>query len=428
MNRRIFIKNSLLTGLAIGSGNISAFSFNPGSGIEIKQITNGDKQHWFGYYDKLQVDPTGRYALGMEVNMIFRSPKADDMIKIGIIDLKNGFKWKEIGTSKAWGWQQGCMLQWIPGSDREVIWNDRHNDGFVSKIVDIYTGKERVLQKAIYALSSNGDYAIGTEFNRIQNMRPGYGYAGIPDPYEKQKTPTEIGIYKLDLKTGKSKLLISIEQAAKILHQGENLMNYWHYFNHLLVSPAGERFVFLHRWRKEMGEYSSRATGGFVTRMITADKDGKDLFIIDPSGQTSHFVWRDPNHICAWTRPIGEKPAFYLFKDKTDLVEIVGEESMSENGHITYVPNTNNEWVLNDTYPYRHPEHKQTLYLYHIPTKRKVILGEFYEPEQFEGEWRCDLHPRCDQQGKRVFFDSTHNGRKRQIYMIDIQDIVKDSL
>ncbi|MFW5774332.1 MAG: hypothetical protein ACOCWD_06590 [Tangfeifania sp.] len=65
------------------------------------------------------------------------------------------------------------------------------------------------------------------------------------------------------------------------------------------------------------------------------------------------------------------------------------------------------------------------MYLYHVPTRRKVILGEFFEPEKFQGEWRCDLHPRCDQQGNRVFFDSTHKGGKRQMYMIDIEKIVR---
>lgn len=425
MKRRVFVKNSLLAGAVLGTSGISGIAFQPRPGIVVDQITSGDKQHWFGYYDKWQVDPSGRYALGMEVDMIFRSPQADDVIKIGLIDLKNDFKWKEIGTSRAWGWQQGCMLQWLPGSEEEVIWNDRQGDQFVSRILNVKTGKERTLPKAIYAISPRGDYAIGAGFNRIQNMRPGYGYAGIPDPYIKEKAPDETGIYKVDLKTGQSNLLITIEQAAQIPHQGEDLTNYWHYFNHLLVNPDGERFVFLHRWRKEMGEDGRRASGGFITRMITADKNGNDMFIIDPSGETSHFVWRDPQHICAWTKPAGKKAAFYLFRDKTREIEVVGEESMVENGHNTYVPNTNNEWILNDTYPYRHPEHKQTLYLYHIPTQRKVILGEFFEPEQFKGEWRCDLHPRCDQQGKYVFFDSTHTGEKRQMYRIDIKKIVR---
>ena len=38
-----------------------------GQGVTVRAITRGPKFHWFGYYDKLQFDPTGRYVLGMEV-------------------------------------------------------------------------------------------------------------------------------------------------------------------------------------------------------------------------------------------------------------------------------------------------------------------------------------------------------------------------
>ena len=31
----------------------------------VRTITRGPKHHWFGYYDKLQFDPTSRYVLGM---------------------------------------------------------------------------------------------------------------------------------------------------------------------------------------------------------------------------------------------------------------------------------------------------------------------------------------------------------------------------
>jgi hypothetical protein len=87
-------------------------------------LTQGDKQHWFGYYDKLQVDPSVRYVLGCQVDHFFRSPTPGDTMRIGIIDLQNNHQWQEIGISTAWGWQQGCMLQWIPGSDQKIIWND----------------------------------------------------------------------------------------------------------------------------------------------------------------------------------------------------------------------------------------------------------------------------------------------------------------
>lgn len=418
MKRRQFIKNTA------GAG-IMAFSapmwVQGSSKVAPTAITKGPNPHWFGYYDKHQVDPSGRYALGCQLSFEGRTPTPDDSLTIGLIDLKDGFIWKALGKSHAWGWQQSCMLQWIPGSTEEVIWNDREGETHISRVYNIRTGAQRTLPNPIYALAPNGKYAIGTAFNRIQTLRPGYGYVGIPDPYQAVKSPEQLGIYKMDLQSGKTDMLLTINELAHIPHLGEDVSDNWHWFNHLLVSPDSERILFLHRWRPEILETQVMARTGFVTRMITADKDGGNLYVADPSGFSSHFVWRDPNHIFVWTKPIGKRAGFWLLEDQTEIMTLLGEEAMTANGHNTYVPNTNNTWVLNDTYPNK--DREITLYLYHIPSKRQVVLGKFYSPEGYYGEWRCDLHPRCDQQGRRVFFDSTHEGM-RQIYFIDIRAIV----
>lgn len=390
------------------------------------KLTAGPKQHWFGYYDKQQMDPTGRYVLGMEVDTIYRSPTNSDTLKIGMVDLQDNNKWISLGTSNAWGWQQGCMLQWIPGSSEEIIWNDIQDGKFVSHVLNIKTKEKRTLPRAIYTLSNDGTFALGTEFNRIQNLRPGYGYPGVEDPYEGDKYTSEIGIYKMDLETGESEMIISIAEMASQPNKGEDLTNYWHWFNHLLVSPDNKRFTFLHRWRTEMGNKEQRAVTGFTTRMVTANVDGSDQYILDLSGFTSHFVWQDPQHICMWTKPVGKDWGFYLFEDKTDNVEPVGEGVMTQNGHNTYVNKTNYEWILNDTYPSK-DDRLQTLYLYHVPTKDTVTLGKFYEPEKFRGEWRSDLHPKSGPNGKYVIFDSTHGGDGRQMYLIKIEEILKNN-
>ncbi len=144
----------------------------------VRAITRGPKFHWFGYYDKLQVDPTGRCVLGMEVDFEHRSPRADDTIRVGMVDLQDNDRWIELGTSRAWNWQQGCMLQWRPGHDGEVIWNDRQEGQFVSYILDVRSGKKRMLPHPVYALSSDGRWAVSTDFRRLNDTRPGYGYAG----------------------------------------------------------------------------------------------------------------------------------------------------------------------------------------------------------------------------------------------------------
>src|SRR4051794_6218855 len=173
----------------------------------VRAITRGPAHHWFGYYDKREFDPTGRYVLGMEVAFEHRSPRPDDVIKVGMVDLNAGDRWIELGESRAWNWQQGCMLQWLPGSKTEVIWNDRQGDRFIARIKDVRTGKERVLSAPVYALSPDGRWAMFPDFRRLNDTRPGYGYSGLADPQRGTSAPESTGIWRMDLKTGDVRLL-----------------------------------------------------------------------------------------------------------------------------------------------------------------------------------------------------------------------------
>ena len=380
----------------------------------VRQITQGPKFHWFGYYDKLEFDPTGRYVLGMEVDFEHRSPKPDDVIKVGMVDLQDNDRWIELGESRAWCWQQGCMLQWRPDSASEVLWNDRQGDRFVCHILDVKTGNKRTVPSPVYSVSPCGEWAVSPDFRRVQDMRPGYGYAGLPDPQRDVLAPKDSGIVRVDLDSGAMRLVVSLDAISKIAMPGVKLTQAKSYFNHLLVSPDGTRFEFLHRW-------------GFpnwkgATRMFTADKDGGDIRLIDASGNTSHFIWRDPEQILAWTRPQGRPRGFYLFEDREGgEVRLIGEGVMMVNGHCTYLPG--NQWILNDTYP-QGGERLQSPYLYHVASGRKETIGQFPLPSDYRGEWRCDTHPRFSPDGKSVVIDSPHTGEGRQLFLIDISTIV----
>ena len=379
----------------------------------VRAITRGPKHHWFGYYDKLQFDPTSRYALGMQVGFEHRSPSPDDVIKLGMIDTADGDRWTEIGESRAWGWQQGCMLQWLPGSKSEVIWNDREGDRFVSHIFDVKTRKKRTLPMPVYAISPDARWAMTPDFRRLHLLRPGYGYAGIPDPNADRETPDDAGIWRMDLRSGKHELMFTFADAAKIPSQHVDMSGAKHWFNHLLFSPTGERFIFLHRWR------GPKQGTSFATRMFTANRDLKDLYVLDPHGKTSHFIWRDPKHVLAWAYHPSHGEKFYLYTDKTVNVEVVGPEVMTVNGHCTYLPG--NRWILNDTYPDK--ARLQHVYVYDTTNGRRVPLGDFLSPPEYTGEWRCDTHPRFSPDGKKVIIDSPHQGG-RQMYLIDLSGIV----
>lgn len=381
----------------------------------VRAITHGPKFHWFGYYDKFQFDPTSRYVLGMEVDFEHRSPKPDDVIKIGAVDLQNNDKWKELGQSRAWCWQQGCMLQRRPGPIDEIIWNERSDTEpkYVCHLLNVREDKKRTLSHPIYTISPDGRIAVTPDFRRIQDMRPGYGYPGFPDPYADDPAPKDSGIFRLDLNTGKHDLIISLADIAKFGQIPGNPKNAKHYFNHLLFNTDGSRFIFLHRWR-------APELRSFGTRMLTANPDGTDIRVVDPYGRTSHFIWRDPKHILTWSWHPSHKNAFYIYEDGSDRVEVIGKSTMTVNGHCTYLPG--NQWILNDTYPDK--KRNQNVYLYHVATGKKVPLGHFYLPPKYKGEWRCDTHPRFSPDGRSVVIDSPHGGNGRQMYLIDISKIV----
>ena len=220
-----------------------------GAQVPMRAITRGPGYHWFGYYDKLQFDPTSRYVLAMAVDFEHRPPRPDEEIRIGVIDLEAGDAWRTIGATSAWCWQQGCMLQWLPGSASEVIWNERAGDHYAARITDVFSGASRTIPAPVYALAPDGRSAIGPDFRRLGEMRPGYGYEGLPDPCRDQLAPEDSGIHRVDLRTGAPRQLISVAQAAAVPYPHADLSPAKHYFNHLLFNPDGSRFIFLHRWR-----------------------------------------------------------------------------------------------------------------------------------------------------------------------------------
>ena len=414
-DRRTFLGTSA-AGLLGMAEACSGSAENEKKSPPTRAITRGPKHHWFGYYDKLQFDPTSRYVLGMEVDFEHRSPRDNDVIKIGMVDLLNNDRWIELGESRSWCWQQGCMLQWLPGSATTVLWNDRQDDRFVCHVLDIETNERRTIPHAVYAVSPDGKSAVSLDFRRVNDVRPGYGYTGLADPYANNLAPQESGVFHVDLQSGESKLIIPVADIARMGEIPGAELGIKHYFNHLLFSPDGSRFIALHRWRYTNGKR--------LTRLITANPDGSDIRFVIPNGYASHFIWRDPQYILSQSKKwLGhDQWNNYLFEDKEEgAVEDVGTGILNSNGHLSYLPG--NEWILNDTYP-QGQERIQTPHLYHVNSKRRIDLGHFHLPKVYTGEWRVDTHPRFSPDSRWVCIDAPNGNKGRQLHLIDISGIV----
>ena len=172
------------------------------------------------------------------------------------------------------------------------------------------TNTIRTIPQAIYCVSPDGKSAVAPDFRRINDVRPGYGYAGLPDPDADLLAPTDSGIFHVDFDSGHSKLIISLADIARLGVIPNERPGIKHYFNHLLFSPDGSRFIALHRWRYP--------DGSRLTRLITAKPDGSDIRVIIPNGYASHFIWRDSRNILSQSRNwLGNSNwSNFLFEDK----------------------------------------------------------------------------------------------------------------
>ena len=380
MNSETISRREFLRWAAGAAAFISMSSLGPAAQAKdeagsapVRAITRGPKFHWFGYYDKLQFDPTGRYVLGMEVDFEHRSPRPDDVIRVGMIDLQDNDRWIELGTSRAWNWQQGCMLQWLPGTRREVIWNDREDDQFVCHDPGRADGQKRARCRIrstrsvpmaagrcrrTSAGSTTPGRATATPGSRIRT-------AASPPP----RTPAS---GRWTCRPARQRLLLSLARGGADS-----------------ACPAGSppapstgsttccshRRLALHLPAPLAGP-----SGGQELRRRACSppaRDGKDLHRArSPAARprTSSGAIRSTS----WPGPgtsRGEQRRSSSTRTGPSEVEVIGDDVMTENGHCTYLPG--NRWILNDTYPDK--DRNQHLYLFDIcHGHRRIPLGRFH--------------------------------------------------
>lgn len=368
------------------------------------RVTPKEKEHFFGYYDKSPWNRTQKYILTLEVPFSDRHPQQGDKAIIGIINSKN-YQFTPLVTTNTWNLQQGSMEQWLgPEFDNKIIYNDMINNKYVSIIYNIETKEKRIIGRPIYSVSKDGKKAVSLNFSRLHRLRPGYGYANLSDDTKGKNHPSDDGIWYVDLEKNTSKLIISLEDIVNI-NPNETMKDAQHKFNHLDINPDRTRFMFLHRWEKKNIKHS---------RLYTANLDGTDLYCLADDQMISHCCWKNNHQILGWLRKKDIGDRYYLLNDKTTDYEIMGDGVLNMDGHPSYSPS--GRYILTDTYPDK--TRMRTLIIYDTVEKKRYDVGKYFAPFKYDGEVRCDLHPRWSRDGGKICFDSVHEG-KRQLYIVD---------
>ena len=388
---------------------------NFSSSFPVRALTRGPLHHFFGYYDKSPWQPGGDLMLGHELPFMDRQPDGEDVATLGLI--RPGADeptFEPFAQTRAWNWQQGAMLQWLDG--QTVAFNVREGDEFRARLLNINDGSERTLPRALNFVSPDGTMALSCNYARLHDTRPGYGYAGPDDPTA-GSTPDDDGVWLMDMKTGDAKLVLSLAQladeAAKRGFEAPPNSIYW--INHMAFNPGATRILLLHRCMMFLPD----GRKPWKTFTYTCDLDGSNLFRFPDAGFFSHYDWRDDAHLLAWAKVENIGNRFFLFEDRSDQFEIVADDELTADGHCSYSPDR--RWILSDEYP--ESDGFRPLFLWDTQTQTRHKLGRFYGPTPADNDIRCDLHARWHRDGRRLCFDSLHEGT-RQIYEMDISSLV----
>ena len=315
-----------------------------------------------------------------------------------------------VGETHAWNWQQGCMLQWLGPEGDRLIYNtyDVRDDAYRSVVVELATNHTRRICRPIYSLNPQGTLALTLNFSRLATLRPDYGYFNKKTP--EKLTLSEDGIWAINPIRNESRLILSLKDLIEFEHLPD-MDGAEHKLNHIDIAPDGKRFLFLHRWFTDRGK---------MTRLLTADVDGRNLYALADDEMVSHCIWKNERQILAWARKKGIGDRYFLFTDQSPECQIIGEGHLTEDGHPSFSPD--GQWLLTDTYPGRN--RMSSLLLFDLDREHLLDLGSFFQPYRFSGEIRCDLHPRWSPDGRFVSFDSCHSG-KRKFYVLDLTEIVR---
>jgi hypothetical protein len=371
------------------------------SSFIIEQISKSDDENFFGYYDKCPENTKG-IILYNELKICKDNANKK---KLNVV-IQSGEEIIYKTPSHAWNYQQGCRAHWL--SDDKFVYNDFcfEKMRLIAKVVNISEGFSTITYDYPVQDSYNDTFYVSLNYHKLTELTPEYGYQDCYMHPETKLNAYDIdGIHICSYLTHK---LIGFVSLAEIIELGSDECqshNASHLVNHVMISPNGQKCIFIHRFFLNGRRYD---------RLILLDIYSMQLSILADNEMVSHCCWADDSTVIGFLRGNNGENRYWTINLETKeqaSLEIEDKLSFSD-GH----PSVTKEWMITDTYPNK--ARYQKLILLNRITNDATVLGEFLSNLKFSGGLRCDLHPRFSTTGNNIFFDSTFSG-KRKLYRLN---------
>jgi hypothetical protein len=390
--------------------------------LEIKQLTFGEKHHFFGYIGQCRTTPwneSGQYILGLEIDRIDRMPKPEEAAGIFIIDTKNDDKIIYLDKTHAWNPQQGTMFFWNPNAaETQFFFNDRDvKTGEVFTVLYDIKKKKRVKEYRFKdtpigngGVAWNGSFFMGLNYGRLARLRLVTGYPESLDWSKDQTAPENDGIFKVNIKTGKKELLVSYRQMEnEIKKQVKDFENTGLFINHTLLNREANRLYFFARegWVKG---------GNKINIAFSVHLDGSNLKI-HKQHIGGHPEWAEGSVM------IGRKGKKQILYD-VDKSEIVGQLGTPElfpdpEGDIALSPDGN--WFVNGFKVQSEENGNKNFFAVYRRSNGAYALSKGIDKGSYLGNIRIDPAPRWNRTNDVILVPGISKNKTRQMFVINFE-------
>ena len=367
---------------------------------ELTCFSVDNKSSFFGYYDKSPENSKGLVLVYLTQANTSEKPSLKQKVTLAVFNQDDNILVRL--PINAHNWQQGARAQWI---DQDLfIYNDFDytTNSYVSRVYSVSNNLEIKKFNLPVQDSYQKDYFISINYQRLMSLRADYGYRNLDNLNNEQLAKIDNdGLWKINFETGESELFISIAEVCK-LKSKDDFINATHKLNHVIISKDGSKFIFMHRYR---------INGQRFDRLLVANAKTAEISVLSDYGMVSHCFWVDNNTILGYMRGPGNIDGYWLLDVISGRFSELPCKDIVKfgDGH----PYVHGDWFITDTYPDK--ARMQHLLWCNWKTGEVKEVGEFFHGFQFNGESRCDLHPRLSADGHSVYFDSVFTG-KRQLY------------
>jgi hypothetical protein len=391
---------------------------SPSFDLKIEQLTSGDKHHFFGYIGQCQTIPwnaSGRYILGLEVDNIDRLPTPEEFATVLLVDTQNNNEIIKLDKCYAWNPQQGTMFYWNPlNPETQFFFNDRDiKTGKVYTVLYDIEKRKRIREYKYDdtpigngGVAADGSSFLAINYGRLARLRLVTGYPEALDWSKEEIAPENDGIFIVDIKTGKKRILVSYKQLDSELRKQKPELNHTGLFiNHTLWNRESDRVYFFARggWSKIDGIKDDRVNTPCSIKINGTDLQLHDEFI------GGHPEWDEKNVM------IGRKG------DEQVLYDIEKKKIIGQLGTAEMFPDPEGDISLSpsgDLFVNGYKDGDKNFYCIYRRSDGAYVRSEGIDKGAYSGDIRIDPAPRWNRTNDAILVPGIAKNKTRQMFVI----------